>query len=191
MVLVLVLTKVRLDVPAAPSRWQSRRPSRRASACSWPSSRSGTRGVVHDPAPRRRVPSRVGVGRLRSTSWPTWCSSSVCSSPRILYGAQGQGRAPHLDSRRHGARVHHRGHREARLRRGFGNVRDGRSTCRPSTARTCIRAPTSGCWVRSIFGGFADLGVAVRQCCCWSSRCFVVDFFDTMGTMTAVGEEAA
>jgi len=71
---------------------------------------------------------------------------------------------------------------------GFGNLKGWALNVPTFEGKDIIAAPDFGTLGHVSFGGFAQLGILSGILLMFSL--FMVDFFDTMGTMTAVGEEA-
>lgn len=71
---------------------------------------------------------------------------------------------------------------------GFGNPKGWALNVPTFDGKDLIAAPSFGTLGHVSFGGFAHLGILSGILLMFSL--FMIDFFDTMGTMTAVGEEA-
>ena len=148
-------------------------------------------GFVRIPA-SMAVPVELGIGGSLG-SWPLLVFVVGLFARDHPHGPQGQGRHPHRDRLGHRARVHHRARRQHRQQ-------DRRDRRRGQPRRLGPRRPAwpeGGIFATpdfslvgqfSLFGSIESIGVVAVLLLVFSL--LLADFFDTMGTMVAVGSEA-
>ena len=102
-----------------------------------------------------------------------------------------EGRDPHLDHRDDHFRDHRRGHRRHRsvLIRRTGSTRRAGTSTSPAWPDKMVETPDFSLLGNfSLFGSFESAGVVTALLFIFTL--LLADFFDTMGTMTAIGAEA-
>jgi AGZA family xanthine/uracil permease-like MFS transporter len=137
------------------------------------------------------VPVQLGTDGFIN-GWPTFVFVLGLLLVVGLWVARSRARSC-IDHRHHGPRDHRRGHRQDRPDRGQPATRSTRrlEPRRPGAARQDIIATphldTVGHF--SLFGSFERVGI-VAAAILLIFTLMLADFFDTMGTMTAIGAEA-
>ncbi len=128
----------------------------------------------HDrPGPARRDGHGLAAGRC-------WSSRRPAARDRPV-GAQGRGRDPDLDPRHHRARLRRRGDRRPQgLERSTTPEVAGQASSTPRLRHPRRVQPASA----------RSRTPASSPRCCSIFTLLLADFFDTMGTMTAIGAEA-
>ena len=133
--------------------------------------------TVPGPARRDRASSRAG------RCWSSPFGLLLVIAP---VGAPRQGRDPDLDHRHDGARVRRRGDRRPAHRRDNPK---GWSLNVPAWPDKVFDTPHFGTLGEfSLLGSFQNVGVVTALLLVFTL--LLADFFDTMGTMTAIGAEA-